>query len=138
MGVTELTRRQWTLAHFLAGNLALLDVSKNLVLGLQSYLARYPGARPDDYLKRLVRLEDAFAGGEDELRQRRELYKIMERAVHSVPDADWSLILAWTARLMVAYRPEERRRPNRQQEQAIKARIGRGLKQALKRLEAPY
>jgi hypothetical protein len=138
MNTTEMTREQWTIAHILASNLALLNVSKNLVLGLQEYLARHPEATPDDYLERLVQLGDAFAGGEDELRQRRELSRIVRRAARSAPDAEWLPVLSWAARLMVAYRPEERGRPTQEQEREIKARIQRELEQALEQLEEPY
>ena len=138
MGTTEMTRQQWVVAHFMAGNLALRNVSKNLVLRFQEYLARHPDARPAEYLERQVRLGDAFAGGDDELRQRNELYQIFHKIASSAPGTDWPLVLAWAARLMVAYRPEERGRSGREQEQKIKAHIQKEFKQAMQQLEEPY
>jgi hypothetical protein len=85
-----------------------------------------------------VRLGAAFAGGGDELRQRRELQKIVHDLAASASDLDWPPVLAWTARLMVAYRPEERRRPKPEEERQIKERIERELARNLKRLEEPY
>lgn len=138
MEAMGMTRQQWMAAHFLAGNLAYRNVSKNLVLRLQEYLARHPGTDLDDYLERQVRLGDAFAGGGDELRQRRELQQIVRDVTASAPELDWSQVLAWTARLMVAYRPEERGRPKAEEEEQIKERIKRELARDLKRLEEPY
>jgi len=138
MKTANLTRQQWLMAHFLAGNLADMNVSKNLVLGLRDYLSHHHNSDPNDYLKRLVDLGDAFAGGQDELSQRRELRDIMRHATVGVSDMNWPLVLSWTARLMVAYRPEERRRPKAGAEAQIEARIRQELAQNLKRLEAPY
>jgi hypothetical protein len=135
---TELTRDQWLAAHFLAGNLAFRNVSKNLVLRLGEYLTRHPDADPGDYLARQVRLGDAFAGGGDDLRQRRELHQTIHDLAASAPGLDWPLVLAWVARLMVAYRPEERGKPSPEEESQIKERIERELNQNLKNLEAPY
>lgn len=138
MDTTLMTRQQWMMAHFLAANLADRNVSKNLVAGLRDYLTQHPQANPNDYLKRLVNLGDAFAGGRDELRQRRELRKIMQDATASARDMAWPLVLSWTVRLMVAYRPEGRRRPDRQMEEKIKARIAQELTENLKKLEEAY
>lgn len=135
MGTTEMTRKQWQVAHFLAGNLAYLNVSKNLVLRLREYLVRQPGAKPSDYLDRLARLGDIFTGGEDELRQRRELRQIIKKVDQSASQLNWSLVLAWTARLMVTYRPEERGQPSPEQEKRIKERISKELEKALAQLE---
>lgn len=135
MGTAELTRKQWQVAHFLAGNLAYLNVSKNLVMQLREYLARQPSARPNDYLDRLVSLGDTFAGGEDELRQRKELRQIVRAVSQSSPRLDWPLVLAWTVRLMVAYRPEERGAPTPEQAMHIKERIRQELDAALAQLE---
>jgi len=138
MGTMEMTRYQWALAHSLAANLAVRNVSKNLLLGLHDYLTRHPGTQPDDYLDRLARLGDAFAGGEDELRQRRELQQIILDVGASDPSLDWALVLPWTVRLMLAYRPEERGPTSEEQERQIQGRIKQELDQDLKRLEEPY
>jgi hypothetical protein len=138
VAIKEMTREQWLAVHFLAGNLAYQNVSKNLVLRLGEYLTRHPGADPNDYLARQVRLGDAFAGGGDESRQRRELQQIVYDLAASAPGLDWPPVLAWTARLVVAYRPEERGQPSPEEERQIRERIKRELSQNLKQLEEPY
>jgi hypothetical protein len=138
VGTTVLKREEWMAVHFLSGNLASRSVSRNLVSQLRNYLACHPDSEPDEYLARLVRLGDAFAGGEDELRQRRELRQTVCTLAGSVPDLDWPLVLSWTARLIVAYRPERWGRSDEEQERQIKARIQKELKQVLKQLEEPY
>jgi hypothetical protein len=139
MSTTEMTRQQWRVAHFLAGNLAYMNVSKNLVMRLQEYLTAHPDAKPSEYLDRLARLGNTFAGGEDELRQRRELSRIVRTVAQSAPKLNWPLVLAWAARLMVAYRPEGRTGPAGQQEKQTRERIQRELDQMLSRLDKePY
>ncbi len=135
MGATKMTRKQWYFAHFLAGNLAYMGVSKNLVMQLREYLVRQPGAKPEDYLERLEQLGAAFAGGDDELRQRKELKQIICHVAESTKHIDWSLVLAWTVRLMVVYRPESGERFNPEQEKRIRQRIRQQMQETVEMLE---
>ncbi|HEY75742.1 MAG TPA: hypothetical protein G4O00_06125 [Thermoflexia bacterium] len=132
-------RREWQVIHLLAGELARNRVSKNLVSQLHRYLLFDPGASPTEYLRRMVALKDALAGGKDEPRQREALAAIVGHFERTVSGLNWLQVLAWVARLMVAYRPEERgkRRRSPAEEQAIAERIRREMEADIQRLGEP-
>jgi hypothetical protein len=124
MAKTELSRQGWIAAHFMAGNLAYREVSKNIVLQVRDYLTRHPGADPVDFARRLWKLDDAHAGGQDEPRQREELYRSIRDIAAAMPQIDWPIVLSWAARLIVAYESG--------------SSIKRSLKRNLKQLEEGY
>lgn len=107
---TEMSPAEWEIAQGIADSLMKQGVNHNLVLRLQEYLTYHPNASLEDYLERLAKLGDAFAGGKDEPRQRQELACLLREKTAQKAGANWPLVLAWTARLMVAERRQDDRR----------------------------
>lgn len=100
--MAEMTERMWEIAHTLAADLALNRVSKNLVQQTAGYLRSRPAASLSDYLARLERLGDAFAGGKSGRLERADLRRALGR-VEWPEDARRVLILGWIARLVDYY-----------------------------------
>ena len=107
--MAEMTERMWKIAHALAADLALNRVSRNLVQQAAEYLRHNPQATLGDYLLRLERLGDTFAGGKSGRLERKDLRRALGR-VRWPGDMDKTLLtLGWIARLVDYYaqRPDE-------------------------------
>jgi hypothetical protein len=104
----EMTEQMWGIAHTLAADLALNRVSKNLVQQTAEYLRSRPEADLEDYLLRLERLGDAFAGGKSGQLERTDLRRALRR-VGWPRDDRAVLTLGWVVRLIDYYarRPAE-------------------------------
>jgi hypothetical protein len=99
----EMTDQMWAITHRLAADLALNQVSKNLVQQAADHLRRMPQASLTDYLDRLERLGDYFSAGKSGQLERSDLRRVLERVEWS-RDAQKALaVLGWTARLVEYY-----------------------------------
>lgn len=105
-----MTERMWTNVHVLAADLALNQVSKNLVQQAADYIRYNPQASLTEYLDRLERLGDYFTAGKGGHLERADLRRALERVKEWPRDPRKTLlVLGWIARLIEYYthRPEE-------------------------------
>lgn len=123
----EMTEKMWEIAHTLAADLALNRVSKNLVQQTAEYLRSQPKASLSDYLARLERLGDAFAGGKSGRLERADLRRALGRAKWLKDTRSSTLILGWIARLVDYYAEHQAEAAPRSQLQFIELRQGQSL-----------
>jgi len=106
----EMTNQMWVAAHTLAADLALNQVSKNLVQQAADYIQRNPQAILSEYLERLECLGDYFTAGKGGQLERMDLHRALDRVKKWPQDPQKTrMILGWMARLVeyYAHRPEE-------------------------------
>lgn len=99
----EMTDRMWTIAHTLAADMALNQVSKNLVRQAAEYLRQTPQASLTDYLDRLEQLGDYFTAGKGGQLERADLRRVLERVKWPQDLQKTLVVLGWTARLVEYY-----------------------------------
>lgn len=100
----EMTDQMWRVAHTLAADLALSQVSKNLVQQAAGYVRQAAQASLADYLDRLEQLGDYFAAGKGGPLERVDLRRVLQRVKKWPQNVGETLaILRWTARLVGYY-----------------------------------
>lgn len=110
MSTKELTDAQWKLVGDLARQLRSRRVSANLVRQAMTYSAQYPSAAAlRDWLRRLANLGETFASGKYTNKDREALNEVLRPVLGEHADMDWTLMLGWIARLMIAPQPARRR-----------------------------
>jgi len=104
--MAEMNKDTWAMAHILAAELALNQVSKNLVQDLIEYLHTYPQATMAEYAERLVQLNirGYFLAGKSGEFERPDLGAALQRVPGWTSDTDRTcLILGWASRLIEYY-----------------------------------
>ncbi len=104
MAGQQMSKREWTMIHRLAAELAQRDMDDNLVQSVAAYMKANPQADFQAWLTRLAQLGDLFGSSLQTGRYRHELWAACGR-LRPQPQsgAEWAVVLAWAARLQRYY-----------------------------------
>lgn len=104
MAGQTISKREWSMIHRLAAELAQRDMDDNLVQSAAAYMKANPQADLQEWLTRLAQLGDLFGSSLQTRRYRHELWAACRRLQPQPQSgAEWALVLAWAARMQRYY-----------------------------------